>query len=30
VQVLTPDFTALVGDPSGDAHGEPVLRVTAR
>jgi hypothetical protein len=30
VVVRTPDFVALVGDPAGDAHGEPVLRVTAR
>ncbi|EWM12500.1 hypothetical protein [Kutzneria sp. 744] len=30
VRVLAPDFTALIGHPSGDAHGEPVLRVTAR
>jgi hypothetical protein len=30
VEVRTPDFVALVGNPAGDAHGEPVLRVTAR
>jgi len=28
--VRTPDFVALIGHPAGDAHGEPVLRVTAR
>jgi hypothetical protein len=30
VLVRTPAFTALIGHPAGDAHGEPVLRVTAR
>jgi hypothetical protein len=30
VVVRTPDFVALIGNPAGDAHGEPVLRVTAR
>lgn len=29
VLIGTPAFTALVGHPAGDAHGEPVLRVTA-
>jgi hypothetical protein len=28
VQVYTGDFAALIGDPAGDAHGEPVLRIT--
>ncbi|MBB5897874.1 hypothetical protein ACFFS4_04065 [Kutzneria kofuensis] len=28
VLVRTRDFTALIGDPAGDAQGEPVLRVT--
>ncbi|HET9173444.1 MAG TPA: hypothetical protein VFN97_28695 [Actinospica sp.] len=28
VRVHTPDFSALIGHPSGDAHGEPVLTLT--
>ena len=30
VLVRVDDFIALIGDPAGDVHGEPVLRVTAR
>ncbi len=30
VLVRTPAFDALIGYPAGNAHGEPVLRVTAR
>ncbi|MEY9838212.1 hypothetical protein [Streptacidiphilus sp. EB103A] len=29
VLVRTPRFTALIGHPAGDEHGEPVLRLTA-
>lgn len=29
VTVRTPDFSVFIGDPAGDAHGEPLLRLSA-
>lgn len=28
--VGTPEFSAMIGEPAGDEHGEPILRLTAR